>query len=533
MDKHLIGSMISLMRREKGLTGERFGELLGVSPQAVSKWENGKCLPETSMLPLISGVLGVSIDSLLMPKKLIVLNAVYSDGEKQFNVTQILNNHVIGNRLSILVNAQFLGVSLDTQRIGVLTVKYQTPNGTFFTYALQDEPLTIELTDVGYAADTPFEIIGAYYGNKDERRPAMDRMKHYDYFRWNEIPVNHETFPSSPSADAPEYLTLVYLNAKGIHVISCAENETLCYSADRTELYLKDTSTCILPGIMTLEWEAGMDCTWAGAIYAALRYTGEPYTYEQIWAERIDKDDRSEERMNIVRDIANGKPVIAINLRVAPEWGVITGYSENGKVLYCRTYFDKEDLNENKDYLVSEFWPFLIVHFGEKTAKPSDLDNLIASLHTLVGSFGAECSNGYFQGAQAYEKWIAGLRNEQLWDQGNAKDDVERRLAVNDCMLLNLVDARRCAAAYLSECVPLLRDERADLLAEIASLYRGIAEQLSSFRSKVKTSDGESLRYNAVETKVSTRFLKEQASLLESVLQVEREIAERARKIIA
>ena len=119
MDKHLIGSMISLMRKEKGLTGERFAELLGVSPQAVSKWENGKCLPETSMLPLISEVLGVSIGSLLMPKKLIVLNAVYSDGEKQFNVTQILNNHVIGNRLSIVVNAQFLGASLILN--GVLT----------------------------------------------------------------------------------------------------------------------------------------------------------------------------------------------------------------------------------------------------------------------------------------------------------------------------------------------------------------------------------------------------------------------------
>jgi hypothetical protein len=56
------------------------------------------------------------------------------------------------------------------------------------------------------------------------------------------------------------------------------------------------------------------------------------------------------------------------------------------------------------------------------------------------------------------------------------------------------------------------------LLAEIASLYRGISEQLSSFRNKMKTSDGERIRYNAVDTKVSTRFLKEQASLLESVL---------------
>lgn len=358
-------------------------------------------------------------------------------------------------------------------------------------------------------------------------------------------------------------------------MISCAENETLCYSADRTELYLKDASTRILPGITTLEWETGMDCTWAGAVHGALRYMGGPCTYEQImgmsgacyriaftevwdwsaadalvafdyastlfsaiayepiWADRIDKDDRSEERRKIVADIANGKPVVAINLRVAPEWGVITGYRENGKVLYCRTYFDKQHLNEDKDYLETEFWPFLIVHFGEKKTRPTDLDNLIVSLHTLIASFEAEYSNGYFQGAQAYERWIAGLRDDRLWDQANTKDDIDRRLAVNDYLLLNLIDARRCAAAYLGESAPLLADERADLLTEVAALYRGMTEQLSSFRSKLKTSDGESLRYNAIDTKVSSRFLKEQANLLESVLQVERTVVEKARQIIA
>lgn len=60
-----------------------------------------------------------------------------------------------------------------------------------------------------------------------------------------------------------------------------------------------------------------------------------------------------------------------------------------------------------------------------------------------------------------------------------------------------------------------------------------MAEQLGSLRSKLKTSDGEGLRYNAIDTKVSTRFLKEHASLLESVLQVEREVVEKARRITA
>lgn len=217
---------------------------------------------------------------------------------------------------------------------------------------------------------------------------------------------------------------------------------------------------------------------------------------------------------------------------MAPEWGVITGYGEHGRVFYCRTYFDKDFWNENQDYLESDFWPFLIMHFGEKKARPSDLDNLRASLHTLLQSFEAEYSSGYFQGAQAYERWIAGLRNDGLWDQGNSKDEIHRRLAVNDYLLLNLIDARRCAAEYLSAHVSLLRGEKADLLNEMASLYRGMAEKLGAFRCKLKASDGESLRYNAIDTKVSPRFLKEQASLLESMLQVERAIAGMAGQIL-
>jgi transcriptional regulator with XRE-family HTH domain len=61
-----IGERIAILRKERGLTGEKFAEILGVSSQAVSKWETGKNLPETVLLPDISKLLGVSIDSLLI-----------------------------------------------------------------------------------------------------------------------------------------------------------------------------------------------------------------------------------------------------------------------------------------------------------------------------------------------------------------------------------------------------------------------------------------------------------------------------------
>ena len=85
----------------------------------------------------------------------------------------------------------------------------------------------------------------------------MTKIRHYEYFDWEEIPVNHETFPSSTSSDDTEYLLLVYLSGNGIHAISCAENSSLQYDHGRIFLRLKDTSKCILPDIMPLAWGMG------------------------------------------------------------------------------------------------------------------------------------------------------------------------------------------------------------------------------------------------------------------------------------
>jgi len=83
IDIKKIGTRIAVLRKAQGLTGEKFAELLDVSPQAVSKWETGKNLPETVLLPDISKILGVSIDSILIPEAYPVkryLGGHYIDG---------------------------------------------------------------------------------------------------------------------------------------------------------------------------------------------------------------------------------------------------------------------------------------------------------------------------------------------------------------------------------------------------------------------------------------------------------------------
>lgn len=59
-----IGNNIKRLRREKDVTQEDFAELLGVSSQSVSRWENGVCYPDMELIPAIANYFGVSVDEL-------------------------------------------------------------------------------------------------------------------------------------------------------------------------------------------------------------------------------------------------------------------------------------------------------------------------------------------------------------------------------------------------------------------------------------------------------------------------------------
>ena len=64
-----IGKRIAALRKEKGLTQEELAGHMGVSPQAVSKWENDQTCPDISALPKLARLLGVSVDELLEGKQ--------------------------------------------------------------------------------------------------------------------------------------------------------------------------------------------------------------------------------------------------------------------------------------------------------------------------------------------------------------------------------------------------------------------------------------------------------------------------------
>lgn len=65
MDQNNIGRFISAKRREKNMTQEQLAEKLGVTNKTISKWENGKCMPDYSVIELLCRELDITLAELL------------------------------------------------------------------------------------------------------------------------------------------------------------------------------------------------------------------------------------------------------------------------------------------------------------------------------------------------------------------------------------------------------------------------------------------------------------------------------------
>lgn len=65
MEQKKIGKLISIIRKDKQLTQQQLGDILGVSSKTISKWETGNGLPDITILKKISKEFDITIDELL------------------------------------------------------------------------------------------------------------------------------------------------------------------------------------------------------------------------------------------------------------------------------------------------------------------------------------------------------------------------------------------------------------------------------------------------------------------------------------
>lgn len=120
MNQEKIGKFISISRKNKNLTQEQLAEKLGVSINAVSKWERGLNLPDVSLMKELCKILDITLNELFEGKKL-TNNEMFDKAENNIiSLMMTLKQLKIVNMLiQVLIN---LGIIL-TISSGVILTK--------------------------------------------------------------------------------------------------------------------------------------------------------------------------------------------------------------------------------------------------------------------------------------------------------------------------------------------------------------------------------------------------------------------------
>ena len=110
-----LGSRIGEFRRKKGITQDQLAETMGVSSQAVSKWENDLSCPDIALLPQLADYFTISIDELLRGSKAQAVCVVSEEERKDFNkmILKVYVNSKEGDLVKVNLPLGLLKVALE------------------------------------------------------------------------------------------------------------------------------------------------------------------------------------------------------------------------------------------------------------------------------------------------------------------------------------------------------------------------------------------------------------------------------------
>ena len=115
MDQIKIGKFIQEKRKEKNITQSELAEKLRITDRAISKWENGKCMPDVGILPELCEILNITINDLFSGEivdmknneKILEENLLEMAKLKEEKDKQLLHLEVV---IGILVTITFLAL---------------------------------------------------------------------------------------------------------------------------------------------------------------------------------------------------------------------------------------------------------------------------------------------------------------------------------------------------------------------------------------------------------------------------------------
>ena len=110
-----LGKRIATLRKEKGIKQEELAQMLDISAQAVSKWENDLTCPDINALPKLAQILGVSVDELLSGKQKPAVVIVPEEKRKDIKdmTLRLVVDESKGNKVRINIPVSIIKIALE------------------------------------------------------------------------------------------------------------------------------------------------------------------------------------------------------------------------------------------------------------------------------------------------------------------------------------------------------------------------------------------------------------------------------------
>ena len=160
MDMIKIGKFISTCRKEVGLTQLQLAEKLNVTDRAVSKWETGKAMPDSSLMLKLCETLNISVNELLNGEK--VSNDEYKAKYEQ-KLLEMIKQKQDSDKMLLKLEVV----------IGVLSVMFLLVGGILAAYLNIAEYLRIIIVLVGLAIC----LVGIFFACRIEQKAGYYKCK--------------------------------------------------------------------------------------------------------------------------------------------------------------------------------------------------------------------------------------------------------------------------------------------------------------------------------------------------------------------
>ena len=187
----LLNEKISIIRKMNNLTQEEFAEELGVSRQAVSKWENGSSVPDVQMLLRIADYYNLTLDQLVRDEfdLPMAVNNPELDDSNDDSQTDFTIDAYLGKICDISMNSFRFSVIRNVQIVGIYKNMVCFVKGKRYGYFNKDKSLGILVKgEKEYTANneivcgrcTVYTNKGTYFGGNTYAFSSIEKVSESD-----------------------------------------------------------------------------------------------------------------------------------------------------------------------------------------------------------------------------------------------------------------------------------------------------------------------------------------------------------------